>query len=112
MRGSYNKKGADRSRRPSGAHLWGRPRAGPFALVWRMTDNHGLNVEVQGEEIVITLPGTSFKVAYHKPADKPGLMTTSRSGRWEKGTPMTQAEFYARAWKAAHDKARELGWIV
>jgi hypothetical protein len=77
-----------------------------------MTDNHGLNVEVQGEEIVITLPGTSFKVAYHKPADKPGLMTTSRSGRWEKGTPMTQAEFYARAWKAAHDKARELGWIV
>jgi hypothetical protein len=25
---------------------------------------------------------------------------------------MTQAEFHARAWKAANDKARELGWIV
>jgi hypothetical protein len=71
-----------------------------------------LHVEIQGEEMAISLPGTGFEVVYHKPADKPGLMATSRSGRWEKGTPMTQAEFYARAWKAANDKARELGWIV
>jgi len=26
--------------------------------------------------------------------------------------PITQAEFLARAWKLANDKARELGWIV
>ena len=71
-----------------------------------------LHVEVQGEEMAISLPGTSFEVVYHKRADKPLLMATSRTGRWEKGTPMTQAEFYARAWKAANDKARELGWIV
>jgi len=25
---------------------------------------------------------------------------------------MTLSEFLARAWKAANDKARELGWIV
>jgi hypothetical protein len=36
----------------------------------------------------------------------------SRSGRWEQGTSMTTAEFYARAWKLANDKSRELGWII
>jgi hypothetical protein len=76
-----------------------------------MTDAHDLQVEVQSE-IVVTLPGTSYRVVYHKPADKPWLVATSRSGRWEKGTPMTQSEFHARAWKLANDKARELGWIV
>jgi hypothetical protein len=76
-----------------------------------MKNDHRLHVEVQGDEIRVTLSGTSFEVVYHKRADKPLLMATSRTGRWEKGTPMTQAEFHAHAWKAAHDKARELGWI-
>jgi hypothetical protein len=26
--------------------------------------------------------------------------------------PMTSAEFLAKAWKIANDKAREVGWIV
>ncbi len=77
-----------------------------------MIDRDNLHVEVSGGEIVITLPGTSYRAVYHKPADKPGLIATSRSGRWEQGTPMTQAEFNARAWQAANDKARELGWFV
>ena len=33
-------------------------------------------------------------------------------GREEQRAPMTQAEFYARAWRAANDKACELGWTV
>jgi hypothetical protein len=40
------------------------------------------------------------------------LLTKSHSGREDQDAPMTQAEFHARAWKAANDKARELGWIV
>jgi hypothetical protein len=72
----------------------------------------GLRVEVRGGDIVVTLPGTSYRAVYHKPADKPGLIATSRFGRWQQGTPMTQPEFHARAWKLANDKARELGWIV
>jgi hypothetical protein len=72
----------------------------------------GLRVEVRGGDIVVTLPGTSYRAVYHKPADKPGLMATSRSGRWAQGTPITQAEFHARAWRAANIKARELGWVV
>jgi hypothetical protein len=77
-----------------------------------MTNDHDLHVEVDGGEIVVTVPGTSYRAVYHRPANKPWLIATSRSGRWEKGTSMTTAEFYARAWKLANDKARELGWIV
>lgn len=71
-----------------------------------------LRIEVRGSDIVVTLPGTSYRAVYHKPADKPGLIATSRFGRWEPGIQVTQAEFHARAWKAANDRARALGWIV
>ena len=72
-----------------------------------------LGVEVQGDEIVVTLPGTSYVVTYYRAAAFPQqLLTKSHSGRANEGAPMTQAEFHARAWKAASHKARELGWIV
>ena len=72
-----------------------------------------LSVEVQGDDIVVTLPGTSHVVTYYGAAAFPQqLLTKSHSGREDEGAPMTQAEFHARAWKAANDKARELGWIV
>jgi hypothetical protein len=78
-----------------------------------MTDRDSLYVEVHGDEIIVTLPGTSYRVVYRKPSPgNSGLMATSRSGRWEQGTTITQAEFHARAWKAAEDKARKLRWIV
>ena len=75
-----------------------------------MTDLH---VEVVDDEIIVSLPGASYQVTYRKNiADKSGLRATSRSGRWEPGTSMTLAEFHGRAWEAANDKARKLGWIV
>ena len=73
----------------------------------------GLRVEVQGDDIVVTLAGTSYVVTYYRAAAFPQqLLTKSHSGREDQDAPMTQAEFHARAWKAANDKARELGWIV
>ena len=73
----------------------------------------GLHVEVQGDDIIVTLPGPSYVVTYYRAAAFPQqLLTKSHSGREAQGAPMTQAEFHARAWKAANDKARELGWIV
>ncbi len=73
----------------------------------------GLSVAVQGDDIVVTLPGTSYVVTYYRAAAFPRqLLTKSHSGREEQGAPMTQAEFHASAWKAAKAKARELGWIV
>ena len=73
----------------------------------------GLHVDVQGDDIIVTLPGTSYLVTYYRATAFPQqLLTKSHSGREDEGAPMTQAEFHARAWKAANAKARELGWIV
>jgi len=72
-----------------------------------------LSLEVQGDDIVVTLPGTSYVVTYYRAAAFPHqLLTKSHSGREDEGAPITQAEFHARAWKAAGHKARALGWIV
>ena len=72
-----------------------------------------LSVEVQGDDIVVTLPGTSYVVTYYRATAFPQqLLTKSHSGREDQGAPMTQAEFHTRAWKLANDKARKLGWIV
>ena len=79
----------------------------------RMKDKRDLHVEVQGDDIVVSLPGTSYVVTYYRATAFPQqLLTKSHSGREDQDAPMTQAEFHARAWKAAKDKARELGWIV
>jgi hypothetical protein len=77
-----------------------------------MTPRADLHVEVRADEIIVTLPHTSYRVVYHKQNGEPGLIAKSRSGRWEQGVTMTIVEFHARAWKAASDKARKLEWIV
>jgi hypothetical protein len=42
----------------------------------------GLNVEVQGDDIVVTLPGTDYVVTYYRAAAFPQqLLTKSNSGR-------------------------------
>jgi len=84
----------------------------PFgASIGLMTDNHDLHVEVQGDYIIITLPGTKFMVTYYKAGDPPQLMAKSD---WtdDPDAPVTLGAFRARAWLAATYKARELGWIV
>jgi hypothetical protein len=59
----------------------------------------GLSVEVQGDDIVVSLPGTSYVVTYYRATAFPRqLLTKSYSGREDQGAPMTQTEFRARAW--------------
>jgi hypothetical protein len=50
-------------------------------------------------------------VTYYKVGDPPQVMTKSV---WtdDPDAPVTLGAFRARAWIAANDKARELGWIV
>jgi hypothetical protein len=66
-----------------------------------------LNVEVHGDDIIVTMPGTKFMVTYYKPEDAHFPMPKSD---WtdDPDAPDT----LARAWIAARDKARELGWMV
>ena len=79
----------------------------------RIMDKRDLHVEVQGDDIVVTLSGTSYVVRYYRATAFPQqLLTKSHSGREDQGAPITQAEFHTRAWKAANAKARELEWIV
>jgi hypothetical protein len=69
-------------------------------------------VLVSGNDIVITLMGTSYSVTYFKRKNSPGLFAKDITLKDDPHIPMTSAEFLTGAWKLANDKARELGWIV
>jgi hypothetical protein len=78
-----------------------------------MTDAWGnLHIEVVDGEIVVTAPLTSYTVTYYKLPSSPQLLAKRIANRDDPTSAMTLSEFLARAWKAANDKARELGWIV
>jgi hypothetical protein len=61
-------------------------------------------VVVQGDEIIVTSP-TGFRAAYFKRPYHPQLVLRRR-------TQTDDQELLARAWQAANEKARELGWIA
>ncbi|MGA7545102.1 MAG: hypothetical protein WBW08_04640 [Methyloceanibacter sp.] len=77
-----------------------------------MTDNHHLHVEVQGDDIIITMPDTGFRVVYRKPHLDPGLVAKLDYFPEEQKGPIPHTEFFALAQRLANAKARELGWIV
>ena len=61
-------------------------------------------VVVQGDEIIVT-SATGFRAAYFKRPYHPQLVLRCR-------TQTDDHELLARAWQAANETARELGWIV
>jgi hypothetical protein len=77
-----------------------------------MSGPRKLRVEVLGDEIIVILPATSYGVTYCKPGNSPHLVAKNFVSKIDAGAPMTHAEFLAEAWRAANDKARELGWIA
>ena len=74
-----------------------------------MTD---LELEVQGGNITITLPGTSYTVTYYKPNKSPQLLAKRIASKDDPRVAVTVSEFVAAAWRLANHKARELGWIL
>ena len=62
-----------------------------------------MQVEVHGRDIIVR--AGAFFAVYYKPAGQPQLILRQR-------TRTDDHELLARVWKAANDKARELGWIV
>jgi hypothetical protein len=71
-----------------------------------------VQLEVRGGDIIVDLPGTSYTVTYHKPAVSPQLLATYLPAKDDPRTELTHAQFLARAWRLANDKARELEWIA
>jgi hypothetical protein len=70
-----------------------------------------VHVAVVDDEIVVTLPQSHYSVTYYKPENSPQLLAKRIADRDDLRVAMTLSEFLAAAWRAANDKARELGWI-
>ena len=62
-------------------------------------------VEVEKENLVVSLPGGGFTAVYYRTARRPHLTLRER-------TKTDDQELLAEAFQAAVAKARELGWIV
>jgi hypothetical protein len=71
-----------------------------------------LGVLVSGNQIVVVLTGSIYTVTYYKQRGSHGLLAKDIANKDDPRVPLTAAEFLAKAWKAANEKARELGWIV
>jgi len=71
-----------------------------------------LDVEVWGSGIIVTLPGTNYWVTYFKEKESPGLFPADIANKDDPRVTMTAAEFLAKAWKLANERARELGWVT
>ena len=68
-----------------------------------------LGVElINDRDIVVSHPETGFSVTYRKDGDAPVLVAIDGIGR---ATDPAKVKFWAQAWKAAHQKARTLGWL-
>src|SRR5262245_27372366 len=70
-------------------------------------DGLDVHVTVEGNTIIVTLPGTTFCVAYRKTPDSPWLLASDIRDDHKSG--ISRWTFRARAWTAANEKARELG---
>ena len=64
-----------------------------------------ISVDVVGEEIVVTKPGTTFLLAYRKSVEEPRLVL--RRSRIPPTTVSIRSAFRAHAYQAAVIKARE-----
>ena len=67
-----------------------------------------LVVEVKGADIVVRSPETGYCIVYRRVRDEPLLMALEPM-RYDPDAE--EARFLAQAWKAAHAKAKELGWL-
>jgi hypothetical protein len=64
-----------------------------------------IQLDVRGGDIIVDLPGTSYTVTLQARRLPPASRYTYPRSE------LTQAQFLARAWRVANDKAGELGWI-
>ena len=72
----------------------------------------GLDVELKGDDIVVSMPGTIYSVSFYRPLDPPKLMARHYEGKDDPRASLTHDEFFVRAQKRANQEARELGWIT
>jgi hypothetical protein len=80
-----------------------------LALANRVRRTVTLGVEViDNRDIVVSHTEFGFSVTYRKDSDAPMLVAIDGIGRT---TRPAEVDFWAQAWKAAHQKARSVGWL-
>jgi hypothetical protein len=78
-----------------------------------MVDSNDLHIELKGgNELVVTMTGSTFRAVYRKPNRGAQLVPKLDYFQDEQKGPIARREFIALARRLANDKARELGWIV
>ena len=60
-------------------------------LVRKWQSAHDLHVEVEGGDIIVTLPGTSYAVTYYKLANSPQLHGRHLPDQVDRRSPISQA---------------------
>jgi hypothetical protein len=78
---------------------------------WRDFSLASLQVEVAGDELVVTLPESRYWITYDKPAESGCLLARNIPYSDDPRSQITLSAFLAGASRAANEKARELGWI-
>jgi hypothetical protein len=63
-----------------------------------MAETVRLRVDVEDDGIVVTLPGTTFRVIYRKPHDAAELVAFAIHA--DKSAGISQVDFLARAWRS------------
>jgi hypothetical protein len=71
-----------------------------------------VSVLVFGPDIIVTMPGTSFRVIYTRTEDNKLIANGFVTKKLENEKRLISfPDFLALAWRAANEKAREIGWI-
>ena len=69
-------------------------------------------VEVAGDVLVVTMPGTTFSITYEKTDENQLVASCFQARKLPHETrKVAFPKFLSLAWIAANEKARELGWI-
>ena len=71
-----------------------------------------IGVDVAGNQMLVTLRGTSYAVTYFRRGGTRGLLAKDFIQDDDPCITVTSAELLEVAWRVAIDKARELGWIA
>ncbi|MGC2462673.1 MAG: hypothetical protein WA446_17140 [Steroidobacteraceae bacterium] len=69
---------------------------------------HELHVQVQDQDVIVAMPGTSFKATYRAYM---GELVEFVFISGNRDAPISSAEFKAVSRAAADKHAREMGWI-
>ena len=70
-------------------------------------------IETHGNNIVVAMPGTSYRVRYRRPNGGGRQLVAYQLPKADDPLAgITSANFMKLAWRIATEKARELGWTT